>query len=165
MTYVATNRGQQIPTRMQSARIIAVAVMAIDGGGKISAVIIPIAAITARPTNGWRGALSNFINGLFAYPTSSRQAAIVRRNHQEFLENEQDVECRSISGTALISIRDAGNPACGWVLADNLDFLSAEGAVFTISLGHRPRIHGIQKVLALTARFTLAAPVRFTVQG
>src|SRR5436309_14214557 len=100
MAYVATSLGRQLPIRMQTAKIIAIAVTAIDGSGKISAVIIPIAAITARPTNGWRGALSNFINGLFAYPTSSRQAAIVRRNHQEFLENKQDVECRSISGTA-----------------------------------------------------------------
>ena len=76
----------------------------------------------------------------------------MRRNHQEFLENKQDVECRSISGTALISIRDAGNPACGWVLADNLDFLSAEGAVFTISRspGAMPQANREAAPLALT---------------
>jgi len=68
--------------RMQTAKIIAIAVTAIDGSGSISAVIIPIAAITARPTNGWRGALSNFIDGLFAYPGFTRQAAIASGNHQ-----------------------------------------------------------------------------------
>jgi hypothetical protein len=61
MAYVATNLGQQAPTRMQSTRISAVAVTATGGSGRISAVIIPIAAIIARPTNGWRGALSIFI--------------------------------------------------------------------------------------------------------
>jgi hypothetical protein len=50
---------------MQSARIITAAVTATDGSGKISAAIIPIAAMSARPTNGWRGALSNFIEWRF----------------------------------------------------------------------------------------------------
>src|SRR5207248_3096945 len=46
---------------MQSARIIAVGITAADGTGRISAAIIPMAAISASPTNGCRGALSNFI--------------------------------------------------------------------------------------------------------
>src|SRR5436190_24195418 len=58
---VGSSLGQRATVRMQSARIIAVGVTATDGSGKISAAIIPIAAISARPTNGWRGALSNFI--------------------------------------------------------------------------------------------------------
>src|SRR5216117_32639 len=75
MAYVATSLGQHMPVRMQSARIIAVAVRAIDGSGRISAAIIPSAAITARPTNGWRGALSNFIDGLLAYLPRTKQAS------------------------------------------------------------------------------------------
>src|SRR5437899_8133222 len=50
---------------MQAVRMIAVTVRATDGSGKSSAVIIPIAAISARPTNGWRGTLSNFIYRAF----------------------------------------------------------------------------------------------------
>jgi hypothetical protein len=46
---------------MQIARIITAGVMAKEGSGKISAMMIPVAAINARPTNGWRGALSNLI--------------------------------------------------------------------------------------------------------
>src|SRR5437867_2749822 len=75
MAYVATSLSQHVPVRMQSARIIAVAVRAIDGSGRISAAIIPSAAITARPTNGWRGALSNFIDGLLAYLPRTKQAS------------------------------------------------------------------------------------------
>src|SRR5881396_3789360 len=75
MAYVATSLGQHMPVRMQSARIIAVAVRAIDGSGRISAAIIPSAAITARPTNGWCGALSNFIDGLLAYLPRTKQAS------------------------------------------------------------------------------------------
>ena len=40
--------------------------VATDGSGKSSATIIPIAAINARPTNGWRGALSNFMYSRFS---------------------------------------------------------------------------------------------------
>src|SRR5207247_9731193 len=61
MACVGSSLGQRATVRMQSARIIAVGVTATDGSGKISAAIIPIAAISAKPTNGWRGALSNFI--------------------------------------------------------------------------------------------------------
>jgi len=61
MAYVASSLGQQATRIMQSARIIAVAVTATDGSGKTSAVMIPVAARNARPTNGWRGALSDFI--------------------------------------------------------------------------------------------------------
>src|SRR5438874_12671962 len=75
MAYVATSLGQHMAVRMQSARIIAVAVRAIDGSGRISAAIIPSAAITARPTNGWCGALSNFIDGLLAYLPRTKQAS------------------------------------------------------------------------------------------
>src|SRR5213592_554484 len=75
MANVATSLGQHMTVRMQSARIIAVAVRAIDGSGRISAAIIPSAAITARPTNGWRGALSNFIDGLLAYLPRTKQAS------------------------------------------------------------------------------------------
>jgi hypothetical protein len=74
MAYVATNLGQQAPMRMQSMRISAAAVTAMDGSGRISAVIIPIAAMTAKPTNGWRGALSNFIYRLLAYLRRTKQA-------------------------------------------------------------------------------------------
>jgi hypothetical protein len=59
---------------MQGMRISAAAVTAMDGSGRISAVIIPIAAMTAKPTNGWRGALSNFIAGLLAYLSRTTQA-------------------------------------------------------------------------------------------
>jgi hypothetical protein len=52
MAYVTSSLGQHAKVRMQSARIIAVAVRATDGSGKISAAIIPIAAISAKPTNG-----------------------------------------------------------------------------------------------------------------
>jgi hypothetical protein len=41
-------------------------------------VIIPIIAIAARPTNGWRGTFGTFIHRLFAYRALARQAAIVR---------------------------------------------------------------------------------------
>src|SRR5256884_2735631 len=75
MAYVATSLGQHMPVRMQSARIMAVAVREIDGSGRIPAAIIPSAAITARPTNGWRGALSNFIDGLLAYLPRTKQAS------------------------------------------------------------------------------------------
>src|SRR5205809_161725 len=40
MAYVATSLGQHMPVRMQSARIIAVAVTEIDGSGRISAAIM-----------------------------------------------------------------------------------------------------------------------------
>ena len=76
MAYVTSSLGQHAKVRMQSARIIAVAVKATDGSGMISAAIIPIAAMSARPTNGWRGALSNFIHRLFAHQALGRQAAI-----------------------------------------------------------------------------------------
>jgi hypothetical protein len=61
MAYVATSLGQHATVRMHSARIITVAMRATDGSGMISAATIPIAAMSARPTNGWLGALSNFI--------------------------------------------------------------------------------------------------------
>ena len=59
---------------MQSASIIAVGIRAADGSGRISAVITPITAMSARPTNGWRGALINFIHRLFAHRALGRQA-------------------------------------------------------------------------------------------
>ena len=82
MTYVASSIGQQATMRMQSARIIAVAVTAADESGKISAAIIPIAAMSARPTNGWRGALSNFI--CWAFRLSGLYKA--SRNRPEILK-------------------------------------------------------------------------------
>src|SRR4029077_9321683 len=72
--YVASNLGQHAKLRMQSASIIAVGIRAADGSGRISAMVIPIAAISARPTNGWRGALSDFIHRLFAHRALGRQA-------------------------------------------------------------------------------------------
>ena len=56
--------------------IIEVATSAEEESGKKSARMIPRPAITANPTNGWRGALSSFINWLFAYPALARQASI-----------------------------------------------------------------------------------------
>ena len=67
--------------RMQSTRISAASVIAMDGSGRISAVMVPIAAIAARPTNGWRGALSNFISfGVLAYQRRGAQASIYLRS-------------------------------------------------------------------------------------
>src|SRR6267378_2850337 len=74
MPYVASSLGQRATVRMQSARITAVGIRATDGSGRISAVMIPITAMSARPTNGWRGALINFIHRLFAHRALGRQA-------------------------------------------------------------------------------------------
>ena len=52
MAYVASSLGQRATVRMQRARIINAAVTATDESGKISAAIIPVAAISAKPTNG-----------------------------------------------------------------------------------------------------------------
>src|SRR6266496_3000607 len=84
MAYVASSLGQQATMRMQSASIIAVAVTATDGSRKISAAIIPIAAMSAKPTNGWRGALSNFI--CWAFRLSSLYKA--SRNHRDLKMRE-----------------------------------------------------------------------------
>ena len=61
---------------MQIARTIAATINAAEESRRTSAKIIPIAAMSASPTNGWRGAFSNFIHRLFAYPALARQAAI-----------------------------------------------------------------------------------------
>src|SRR5213083_990071 len=95
MPYVASSLGQQMRAGMQSERIIAVAVAATDGRGKISAAIIPVAAISAKPTNGWRGALSNFI--CWAFRLSSLYKA--SRNHRDLKMRERptpNIEHRTI---------------------------------------------------------------------
>src|SRR5262249_26788849 len=79
MKYVAANLGQQAARRMQMARITAIEMSAVGRSGKISATIIPVIAISARPTNGCRGALSNFTYRLLSYLAVSGQAANVSR--------------------------------------------------------------------------------------
>ena len=61
MRYVPVNLGQHARIRMHAARIIAAGASAVDRTGKVSATTIPVMAISARPTNGCRGALSNFM--------------------------------------------------------------------------------------------------------
>jgi hypothetical protein len=83
MAYVSRSFGQQAMMKVQNARAIAVAVRAAGGGGKISAVIIPTAAINARPTNGWRGALRNFMRWRFRLSRigkASRNRVVPRRS-------------------------------------------------------------------------------------
>ena len=60
----------------QMAIIIGIATRTSEDGGKKSARAIPNPAITARPTNGWRGIDDEFIATLFAYRVLARQAAI-----------------------------------------------------------------------------------------
>jgi len=52
MRYVVANFGQQSATTMQVARSIAVNINSVDRRGTISATAIPVAAISARLTNG-----------------------------------------------------------------------------------------------------------------
>jgi hypothetical protein len=52
MRYVAGNFGQQSAVRMQIPRTIPAERSAVGDSGTISARIIPVAAITVRPTNG-----------------------------------------------------------------------------------------------------------------
>ena len=66
MRYVAGDFGQQSATRMQLPRTIAAKINTVDRSGTISATVIPVAAINASPTNGWRGALSGFIYSQFS---------------------------------------------------------------------------------------------------
>src|SRR5262245_23913381 len=75
---------------MQIASAIANAVKATAERGKMSAMIIPIAAISDKPTNGWRGAFRNFIHRLFAYSALAKQAANVRlRLSEAFQEGKR----------------------------------------------------------------------------
>ena len=60
----------------QIALIIAITKSVNEETGKRSAKVIPNPAITARPTNGWRGVDDDFIAPLFAYSVFARQAAI-----------------------------------------------------------------------------------------
>src|SRR5215831_5387727 len=76
MRYVAANLGEQSKNTMQIPTIIAAEISAVDVSGKISATIIPAAAIGASPTNGWRGTLSNFIHRFFADRAVAKQDGI-----------------------------------------------------------------------------------------
>ena len=57
--------GKLLRRAIEADRLPSVIFSGPPGSGKSSAVIMPIAAISARPTNGWRGALSNFIYWAF----------------------------------------------------------------------------------------------------
>ena len=82
-TYVAASCGQRVKTKMQIVRIIVAGDKTIDGIGKSSATVIPAAAISARPTNGWRSAVTSiFTQPLFAYRAFTRQAAIANSKHR-----------------------------------------------------------------------------------
>src|SRR5437773_9763759 len=61
IAYVALKLGQRRTSKAQITTSTEIA-RRVDGErGKQSAKITPIAATTARPTNGWRGPLNNFI--------------------------------------------------------------------------------------------------------
>src|SRR5262249_112063 len=76
MRYVGASLGQQSKNTMQTSTIIAAEMSAVDASGTISATTIPVAAISASPTNGWRGTLSNFIHPFFADQAVAKQDAI-----------------------------------------------------------------------------------------
>jgi hypothetical protein len=52
MKYVAANLGRKIARRMHIAKIMAVGRSAVGRSGKISATMIPVTAMSARPING-----------------------------------------------------------------------------------------------------------------
>src|SRR5205814_5341969 len=74
--YVASNLGQQMTAILQIVKTAAPAASAMDGSEKISAARIPATAMSAKPRNGWAGALTSFIIALFAHTGFQRQAAI-----------------------------------------------------------------------------------------
>src|SRR5689334_24791819 len=61
---------------MHTARMIVATTKATSERRNGSAMIIPSAAMTAKPTNGWRGPFRNFIVLLFLYFTFVTQALI-----------------------------------------------------------------------------------------
>jgi hypothetical protein len=61
IAYVAIKLGQRRTTKAQIATLIAITRRTGEERGKKSAKIIPTAATIAKPTNGWRGPLNNFI--------------------------------------------------------------------------------------------------------
>jgi hypothetical protein len=63
----------------QITMAIAVTSRAEGKSGKKSANVIPNPAMTARPTNGWRGALSNLIVPLFVHFAGIMQVLFQRR--------------------------------------------------------------------------------------
>ena len=61
---------------MPAARMIVTTVKAAQGRGTTSAMTIPIAAMSAKPTNGCRDAFRNFIVLLFLHFLAATQALI-----------------------------------------------------------------------------------------
>src|SRR5438067_3378569 len=74
--YVASSLGQQMTAILQTLKTAAAAASAMDGSGKISAARIPATAMSAKPRNGWRGAVTSFIIALFVDTGFPRQAVI-----------------------------------------------------------------------------------------
>jgi len=65
IAYVAIKLGQRKTRKAQIAMTIEIARRIEGARGKKSAKITPIAVAIVNPTNGWRGALDNFIVPLF----------------------------------------------------------------------------------------------------
>ena len=78
IAYVAIKFGQRRTTKAQIATLIAITRRTSEEGRRNSEKIIPTPAITARPTNGWRGAPNKFIVPLFVHFAGTTQALLVR---------------------------------------------------------------------------------------
>src|SRR5438552_8789835 len=63
----------------QTTATDALAITATPGRAKTSDKIIPMAAANARPRNGWRGAVGNFIKPLINEPEAESRSGILPR--------------------------------------------------------------------------------------
>lgn len=68
--------GRYATVTMQAARMIVTAIKASRDSGKMSAITIPVAAMSDNPTNGWRGPFKNLILLLFLHFVAAKQALI-----------------------------------------------------------------------------------------
>jgi len=76
IAYVALKVGQRRTRKAQITASIEIARRVEGERGKQSAKITPIAATAAKPTNGWRGPLNNFIIPLFVHFAGPTQALL-----------------------------------------------------------------------------------------
>src|SRR5439155_4009508 len=92
IAYVALKLGQRRTSKAQITTSTEIA-RRVDGErGKQSAKVTPIAATTARPTNGWRGPLNNFIVRFSSISRGQRKLFEQTREREAKVEDRAQVK-------------------------------------------------------------------------
>ena len=92
IAYVAIKLGQRKTRKAQIAMTIEIARRVEGERGKKSAKITPVVASNAKPTNGWRGTLDNFIVPLFVEFAVTTQALRTIPRAEANVEDREQVK-------------------------------------------------------------------------